>query len=85
MLHAFAVVSLELMLIRDMYQPPRSCGAAQQPFERDVTLVMNLGNQQVRPVWLEKLSWQALWNWNNHCQRHGIALHSDESEYVQPS
>ena len=34
-------------------------------------------NQDLRPVWLDK-SWQALWNWNDHNQNHGIDPHSDE-------
>jgi len=33
--------------------------------------------KNLRPVWLDK-SWQALWNWNDHNQNHGIDPHSDE-------
>ena len=48
----------------------------------DATLLRNyeeFQNRSLRPVWLDK-SWQALWNWNDHNQGHGIDLHSDKSD-----
>ena len=48
----------------------------------DDTLLKNyekFQNRDLRPVWLDK-SWQALWNWNDHNQGHGIDLHSDYSD-----
>ena len=48
----------------------------------EATLLENLkmfGKQTPRPIWLDK-TWQAVWNWNDHNQGHGIVLHADESE-----
>ena len=48
----------------------------------DATLLKNyekFENRSLRLVWLDK-SWQALWNWNDHTQGHGIDLHSDYSD-----
>ena len=48
----------------------------------DATLLSNFAcfqNRDVRPVWLHK-SWQALWNWNDHMQGHGIDPHVDYAE-----
>ena len=46
----------------------------------DATLLKNFEmspNRNLRPTWLDK-SWQAVWNWNDHLQGHGIELHADE-------
>lgn len=48
----------------------------------EATLLENskiFGKQTARPIWLDK-TWQAVWNWNDHNQGHGIVLHADESE-----
>ena len=45
----------------------------------DATLLKNFEtfrNRNLRPIWLDK-SWQAVWNWNDHNQGHGIELHAD--------
>ena len=45
----------------------------------DATLLKNFEtfqNRNLRPIWLDK-SWQALWNWNDHNQGHGIDVHAD--------
>ena len=45
----------------------------------DATLLKNFAtfdNRNLRPIWLDK-SWQAVWNWNDRNQGHGIALHAD--------
>ena len=46
----------------------------------NVTLQKNFESfvdRSQRPIWLDK-TWQAVWNWNDHNQGHGIALHEDE-------
>ena len=48
----------------------------------NVTLQKNFesfGDRRKRPIWLDK-TWQAVWNWNDHNQGHGIALHPDECD-----
>ena len=45
----------------------------------NVTLQKNFESfrdRRKRPIWLDKM-WQAVWNWNDHNQGHGIALHPD--------
>ena len=45
----------------------------------NVTLQKNFESfrdRRKRPIWLDKM-WQAVWNWNDHNQDHGIALHPD--------
>ena len=45
----------------------------------DATLLKNFKmfkDSKQRPIWLDK-SWQAVWNWNDHNQGHGIHLHQD--------
>ena len=36
-------------------------------------------HRDLRPTWLHK-SWQVLWNWNDHNQNHGTALHHDKCD-----
>ena len=46
----------------------------------DATLLKNFDafqDRALRPIWQNK-SWQAVWNWNDRNQGHGIALHADE-------
>ena len=46
----------------------------------DATLLQNFKmfrKRTPRPIWLDK-TWQAVRNWNDHNQGHGIALHADE-------
>ena len=53
----------------------------------NVTLQKNFelfGDCRKRPIWLDKM-WQAVWNWNDHNQGHGIALHADECETYSSS
>ena len=42
------------------------------------SFIRTFQNRTLRPIWLD-MSWQALWNWNDHMQGHGIDLHSDAS------
>ena len=53
----------------------------------NVTLQKNFesfGDWRKRPIWLDKM-WQAVWNWNDHNQGHGIALHADECDTYSSS
>ena len=53
----------------------------------NVTLQKNFesfGDRRKRPIWLDKM-WQAVWNWNDHNQGHGIALHPDECDTYSSS
>ena len=53
----------------------------------NVTLQKNFASfrdRRQRPIWLDK-TWQAVWNWNDHNQGHGIALHPDECDTYSSS
>ena len=53
----------------------------------NVTLQKNFESfrdRRKRPIWLDKM-WQAVWNWNDHNQGHGIALHPDECDTYSSS
>lgn len=73
--------SLELMRIRNMCcRLLQACGLMENAKLWDATLLKHFDafqDRALRPIWQNK-SWQAVWNWNDHNQGHGIALHADE-------
>ena len=67
----------------------QTCGYSGERFAKlwNVALQKNFesfGDRRKRPIWLDKM-WQAVWNWNDHNQGHGIALHPDECDTYSSS
>ena len=73
---------LGLITITNKYQPHRRCGRLGRPsrnygMRRCCRTMSSIRTEEyIRPMWLDKC-WQVLWNWNDHNQNHGIALHHD--------
>ena len=85
MLLAHVGQALGLMRIINMCRLLQTCGSMAATLQRLWGLqhccqtLHAFQNRDVRPVWLHK-SWQALWNWNDHMQGHGIDPHVDYAE-----